>query len=1011
MRGNRHRSRLVAAFVAALLCLAAVGAVVPQAGAQNGAVDGDIRQTDAGGLAVEIQNGTGPFQGQNETVTINVAGASIEQDRAPTGGSYTYQLEAAQLADAGTLATDDLSNATVTVEHESGANFSRTGLDLRYTRFADRSGSFTDDGRLRVGFGVAVGIPEGTTIPVTVAVDGTTADVDGTLSRSDNTSAVVIDRGTLDDLGVLDAPREVTVEGRTGYLDGSTTVDVGNVAAAATTAERDSGRLSLSNPLFVEGRTYVVDGQPANDDGQYLVTVDAASDGELRLNSSALLVASEIEVTVERKGKTLLDSETVAVESRALLADPSDDRTTVSVPALAETGRTVAALWVNTNESGVQHFDASLNTSTGTLSLGESASLPADTTALLIEFANGGSAYATLDSDGGGGDGDTGDGTNAVTGPLGGLFQSITSDLFIFAGVAAIFVLGIVVGAVVLRRNRRLGLSPRIPFVGSSGGSSPGTSPDEPPTVNVTVDVVDEQLGDSYAGAEAVVAREVESEGHNQMSGDARSQSSGLSGTGRPDSPGGRRNRNRARDGRTGGGIPGSTRSQGINTTNDEERINLTGGEGSTELEVGTWAFEVVEADVTIARRQVQLDPGIDRDRVPISVQPREINVRVTGGLDNEPLEGARVRAEPDVGTADPPKSLPTDPNGQAAFRIPRSASAVTFAAEYDDLPGEQTTVQAEHAAKSGATVELTPELGTLSIGTSVGDREWAEVDVEVTPVDGDAVAYAEPGTITTEESAQARQEVPVGRYELAAHPQISGLETERSVETVTVEADRTTSVTLSIDATFSLSNAQQKRQAALRDRIEALSSEPDHDVAIPYYYGTVLSAVLDLIDELETSPERALEANVEPGSAVDAVLSAVDEGIGAVEGAMSEWRNIKLFRGIDATVVEASWQGDVDLETFLDRATEGADHQRRALRDRLAETDEFLDKRWSEVGEIGPARMVHDEIGDLARQSGDVDDELTAVAQAYVGVCLLDAVEELFDHDALRERLNSGGH
>jgi hypothetical protein len=126
----------------------------------------------------------------------------------------------------------------------------------------------------------------------------------------------------------------------------------------------------------------------------------------------------------------------------------------------------------------------------------------------------------------------------------------------------------------------------------------------------------------------------------------------------------------------------------------------------------------------------------------------------------------------------------------------------------------------------------------------------------------------------------------------------------------------------------------------------------------------------------------------------------------------MSERRNVKLF-GACESMPDASveWSGAATLDAFLDRVNEGGDHERRALRDRLRAVDEVLDQQWGEVNEIAPARKVHDRIGELARETGDSDDELVVVAQTYVGICLLDAVEGIFDHDALVDRLNSGSY
>ena len=166
------------------------------------------------------------------------------------------------------------------------------------------------------------------------------------------------------------------------------------------------------------------------------------------------------------------------------------------------------------------------------------------------------------------------------------------------------------------------------------------------------------------------------------------------------------------------------------------------------------------------------------------------------------------------------------------------------------------------------------------------------------------------------------------------------------------------------------------------------------------------------IVEDVESAPERAVEMGFSPDETVEALLDATEAGITAVDGAMSERRNVSLFGACESmSPATVEWNGTATLDAFFDRVEEGRDHERRALSDRLRAVDEVLDQQWGEVNEIAPARKLHDRIGELARETGNVDDELTAVAQAYLGICLLDAVEGIFDHDALVDRLNSGSY
>ncbi|MGQ4555508.1 hypothetical protein [Halobellus sp. GM3] len=978
-------SRVLLAAVSALLLVAGVALVPAAVSAQNGAISGDISPSGDGGVVVEIENGTGPFDGGEETVTIEIKGEEDERTVQPGNDSstYVYEITGESLrTDMGDLAATDLSAATVTVTHESGASFNDT-VDLRYAKLGGSQGSFTDGGALRVDFETAVGLGESGDVPLTVEVGETTESVTASLQREEgaNESHLVIDRGRLVDLGLLDDPRPIKVGGQPGeadYLAGSATVDLGAMNPP-TTGERTAAGVALSNPFFVAGETYVIDARPADGDGRYLERLDATAGdggGELVADSSTLLAADRISLTVDRNGNALIEGESVALTSRAVGATLEGDGTVSLDPE--PDGGTVNALWVETDE-GVERYDASLDN--GTLSISDENVALSEDDQLLIDFADAGSVYATFGADtggDGGGDGATAGQTDERAGglagmlasTLGGLTDAVTSNPWIAGGVAFAVLLVLIVGVLLYRRRSSRGPIVTLPVLGAIGGrSSPGKSPAKTPTIDVTFHIADDRGGGAYTDADAVVARPL--------------------------------------DGNFGG------QRSGYNTASaNETRIELDGGIGEEALEPGAWQFDVIEGNRSIRQKQKTLEVDFDSEKVPLSVPPYKITARVTGGIDNEPLKGAVVRADPDVG--DPaPRSRRTDPNGSAEFEIPRSASTVVFESEYDQLPSARTKQPVDAAARNGVKLEMAPEIGSIDVETTVGSRHWPGVEVDVKPVGGDATAYADPGTITTnDEGRKTITKLPTGQYELSAHPTLSAVETARVTETATVDADETTAVTLSIDISFELPGSQRERLSELRDRIAELSSARNRDVAIPYYYGTVLDSVLDLVEAIEAAPERAVESGLPPGATTDALLRATDEGIDAVEGAMSERRNIKLFRACESMPsVEPSWDGDADLESFFERTSEGGDKGRRALRDRLAETDEFLDTQWGEVGEIGPARKLHDRIGDLARRSGNVDDELTVVAQAYVSICLLDAIESLFEHDALIERLNSGGY
>lgn len=437
------------------------------------------------------------------------------------------------------------------------------------------------------------------------------------------------------------------------------------------------------------------------------------------------------------------------------------------------------------------------------------------------------------------------------------------------------------------------------------------------------------------------------------------------------------------------------------------ETITLTEGTGSAELEPGEWRFDFEENGETIGRQIYTIDSRLDTGRIALAVEPYIVDLQVTGGPDREPLGGATVEATADVDQWS--VRMTTDPDGRAQVEVPRSASAVSFTAEYEGLPSVESECPVERAAREGVELAIVPDTGGIAIETTVGDQPWPEIDVRITPASESTEAYTDEGTVTTNAGGRRTVEgLPTGEYEVAAYPQLDEIETTRVTESVTVVADGTTEVTLSIGIPYSMGPSQRERLDGLRERIAALSTASNRDVAIPRYYGTVLASVLELTEAVASEPERVVGAGVSPDATVEAVLDATEAGLDTVTDSMSDRRVVSLFKACESMPsAEVKWRGEVTLDAFLDRVTEGGNHGCRALRDRLDETDDMLDERWGDVSEMAPARKLHDRVAELATAIDDIEDELVVVARVYVGLLLLDAIEGLFTHDALVERLD----
>ena len=348
------------------------------------------------------------------------------------------------------------------------------------------------------------------------------------------------------------------------------------------------------------------------------------------------------------------------------------------------------------------------------------------------------------------------------------------------------------------------------------------------------------------------------------------------------------------------------------------------------------------------------------------------------------------------------------------------AAEALTEIAKgyFDDIretaPDLQPRYGATHDTPQAADEATTPttavETGGLAIETRADDRAWGGVDVQIAPVSEDATSHTDDRTVTTDsEGRHEVQNLPPGEYDVSVPPRPDGIETTAAIERATIRAGKTTDVTLAIEISYSISGPNRNRLTELQGRIEKLTTATDRDMAIPRYYGTVLRSMLGVVEEIEAFPERTAEAGLSPDATVEAVLEATDAGLAAVNAAMAERRTVRLLEAAESLPdTEVTWGGAATLGALLDRVGEGADHERLVFRNRLNEVDDFLNQWWSEVTEIAPARKLHAQLEELVQEIETIDDELAVVAHVYLGLCLLDAVEELFEHDSLKQRLNS---
>jgi hypothetical protein len=274
-----------------------------------------------------------------------------------------------------------------------------------------------------------------------------------------------------------------------------------------------------------------------------------------------------------------------------------------------------------------------------------------------------------------------------------------------------------------------------------------------------------------------------------------------------------------------------------------------------------------------------------------------------------------------------------------------------------------------------------------------------------VTPDDAHTRQVTEEVTATTGgDGTVSVSGLSVGEYVARLDfPSDATVETEPASMSVT--AGDSTTATVSASFAFTIGDRQRERIDQLHRDISDLTPS-NRDGAIPYYSGSVLSAVLMTVDEFPDSGVAFVRHGVDPDAITDATIDAVAAAVDYTQDAMTNRKNSDLFsacRGLrDA---RTKWDGDVTVEQLLSMVADEKANHRGELIDRLEDVEALLSTKQNEVTTVTPARDQYQAVRDHATELRG----LSSVEQRvhfFVGLQMLDAVESLFDHPELVDRL-----
>jgi hypothetical protein len=451
----------------------------------------------------------------------------------------------------------------------------------------------------------------------------------------------------------------------------------------------------------------------------------------------------------------------------------------------------------------------------------------------------------------------------------------------------------------------------------------------------------------------------------------------------------------RVADGMTNELVDQSSRIQFVPTNDPSLRPVTRTVTGKNQVEIPSGVWEVSFESDTVSESDLVSSGD---SRAELNVPPRTEQITVTAAGSGTRISDATVELTyPNDGSSD---ERWTDADGNVSFKIPYTVDDRECELRVDHDRYESTT-------RNGltGTVRLQPETGSARIEAHLDGEPVPGVDVVVEPDDEYTRQVADSAVETADDSGTVTLDsLPVGEY--VAHLDFEDSTTvETSPVTLDVTADGRVTETINGEFSFRLDEDQRARIDDLHRDISDLTPS-NRDGAIPYYYGSVLSAVLSTVDEFPDAGVVFVRNGVDPDDVTEATIQAVDQAVGYTQTAMTEKQNVDLFsacRGLREARVK--WDGDVsvpDLVSFV--GDEKANHRREMI-DRLESVKELLDQKQDTVSTVTPARDQYEQVREHATGQRDRS-PVEQRAQFFVGLQLLDAVESMFDEPELVDRL-----
>jgi hypothetical protein len=935
------------------------------------------------------------------------------------GSSHVQTLAVTELT--GPNTTTDLSSATVAVE-ENGSVLDDSPVNLQYADLSEVRQAFDDDA-VRIS-GVSLrGFQPGSSVGLAVGNESVRATYE-----VGETEALVLDGATLSNLSrdVLFGDAPVAVEVKDGPGNVTTTAASVNVQRAAVDATRlvlRDNSLSVESPLIgvLDANRYALDLTTTGPDGRY-VDVVAASGTTVPLPDGAIGATLNVTLAVDDSTRErVLDGWSEGYGSQGV--DVAVNRSYVQFSSGVDADEILyegSDGLVNVSLASLEDRDRTYELVNGTVPVGATVVVTAGDGVYRGTTSEGdfeapgsvGGDGAPASSAGSGANQSENMTTNGSTGNA----TAVVS--FLPAGYTAINTGGVVLATLFVGALFAVGLALLRSFMDSAvDGNRPtdatgaivvlsvGLVPGA--LVGVLVILIAADVGFLEVLPAAIIGGLCGGVGSWPTA--QAMTAAGLWGT---------TTSRRRSNAKTESPVPVKVQVVTDDNRRVNERVELTArstartddvteststGRANLKLKPGSWT---ITASLPSRQFETTVDIGSGHTRskqAQIVCERPKIAVKLSDETDGQPLPDAMVRADPDAGDR---AEEQTDQDGRAGIVLPFAATEATVTVSHPKYVGVTRDVSLDDL-KQAFDVKVERKVASLSVTAEVDGVATGGLPVAVKPADGDDFRARErTETLRTDRNGTATSDLLVGEYVVDLDlPAAQTSQFRTNTSRVTIKQGNRARVSVGATFEYTLSSATRKRLSDVRADVDELSDRAGRDVAFPRYYGSVVQSLLDVVETLPDEGHRFVALDASPDAVADAMLDVAAAVVPRVNTAMTTKRNVDMFAACadmpDATV---EWRGQsASFDAFVDQLEDPDDTETTR---RIEETKERIDRERGQLTEVEPATEVWELSRDLFQEARREGDDVQRAAKTVLVTALLDAVEETFEHDRLRERM-----